>query len=115
MPSTDSARTPGAAALLFIAAAVLAGVLSGLRRVAGEAQRRAWRQQLQEALAVGDQARAAELQGLLLTRLREDVPRPTAGLSHGGPSTGVPAGGDPRTGAPRNSEPPQTSASSARV
>ena len=93
--------------------AVLAGVLSGLRRVAGEAQRRAWRQQLQEALAVGDQARAAELQGLLLTHLREDVPRPTAGLSHGGPSTGVPAGGDPRTGAPRNSEPPQTSASSA--
>ncbi len=71
-------------------ATVLAGVVAGRRRIGGEAQRRAWRQELQEALARGDQPRAAELQHLLLERLREDLPRPTP--------------------AARNSEAPQTSA-----
>lgn len=56
-------------------AAVLAGLLAGRRRLSGDAQRRIWRQQLQEALAVGDQARASELQQHLLARLREDRPR----------------------------------------
>ena len=55
--------------------AVLAGHLAGRRRLSGEGQRRIWRQQLQEALAIGDQARAAELQRLLLTQLREERPR----------------------------------------
>jgi DNA primase len=54
---------------------VLAGHLAGRRRLTGEGQRRIWRQQLQEALAVGDQPRAAELQRLLLTQLREERPR----------------------------------------
>jgi len=56
-------------------AGVLAGLLAGRRRVTGEVQRRQWRQQLQDALAVGDQARAAELQRHLLTQLREERPR----------------------------------------
>lgn len=53
----------------------LAGQLAGRRRRTGDAQRRSVRQQLQEALALGDQQRAAELQQQLLTRLREDRPR----------------------------------------
>lgn len=57
------------------AASVLDGLLAGRRRLSGEAQRRVWRQQLQEALAVGDQTRAAELQQNLLQRLREERPR----------------------------------------
>jgi DNA primase len=55
---------------------VLRGLVQGRRRIAGEQQRRAWRQQLQDAMRTGDQARAAELQALLMTRLREDRPRP---------------------------------------
>jgi DNA primase len=56
-------------------ASVLAGYVAGRRRLHGDAQRRIWRQQLQEALAAGDQARAAELQRHLLERLRADRPR----------------------------------------
>ncbi len=56
-------------------AAVLTGLLAGRRRLSGDALRRVWRQQLQAALAVGDQPRAAELQDQLLSRLREDRPR----------------------------------------
>lgn len=59
-------------------AAVLAGLLAGRRRLANEARRRTVRQQLQQALAVGDAARAAELQNEILTRLREDLPRRNA-------------------------------------
>lgn len=59
--------------------AVLAGLLAGRRRRSGEGQRRQWRQQLQQALAAGDHARAAEVQQLLLSRLRQDLPRPRAG------------------------------------
>jgi DNA primase len=55
--------------------AVLAGLLQGRRRLAGESERRAVRQQLQEALATGDAARAAALQKQLLSRLREAQPR----------------------------------------
>jgi DNA primase len=55
---------------------VLRGLLEGRRRIAGEQQRRVWRQQLQDAMRSGDQARAAELQALLMHRLREDRPRP---------------------------------------
>ncbi len=56
-------------------AGVLAGYLAGHRRLHGEAQRRIWRQQLQQALAAGDHARAAELQHHLLERMRADRPR----------------------------------------
>ncbi|MBL8752083.1 MAG: DNA primase [Planctomycetes bacterium] len=56
-------------------AGVLAGLLEGRRRLTGDGQRRALRQQLQDALATGDQARAAELQNLLLSQLRADRPR----------------------------------------
>lgn len=56
-------------------AAVLTGLLAGRRRLSGDAQRRTLRQQLQEAIAVGDQTRAAELQQLLMTQLREERPR----------------------------------------
>jgi DNA primase len=56
-------------------AGVLAGLLAGRRRLTGDGQRRALRQQLQDALATGDQARAAELQNLLLSQLRADRPR----------------------------------------
>jgi hypothetical protein len=55
--------------------ALLVGLLAGRRRLAGDAQRRVWRQQLQAALAAGDQTRAVELQSHLLQRLREDLPR----------------------------------------
>lgn len=55
---------------------VLRGLIQGRRRIAGEQQRRIWRQQLQDAMRTGDQARASELQALLMTRLREDRPRP---------------------------------------
>lgn len=78
-------------------AVVLAGVLAGRRRIAGEARRRAWRQELQAALARGDHARAAELQNLLLARLREDLPRPTAGARNSEP---------PRASAPPPTPPP---------
>lgn len=54
---------------------VLAGLLQGRRRLSGESARRAVRQQLQEALAIGDAARAAELQQQLLAQLREARPR----------------------------------------
>jgi DNA primase len=57
------------------AAGVLAGYVAGRRRLHGDAQRRIWRQQLQDALAAGDQARAADLQRHLLERLRADRPR----------------------------------------
>ncbi|MGB3967779.1 MAG: hypothetical protein WBO45_13690, partial [Planctomycetota bacterium] len=56
---------------------VFAGLLAGRRRLTGETERRAVRLQLQQALADGDQARASELQHLLLTRLRTDRPRPS--------------------------------------
>ncbi len=56
-------------------AGVLAGQLQGRRRLFGEAERRAVRVQLQAALAVGDTARAAELQQHLLAQLRETRPR----------------------------------------
>ncbi|MEO6598062.1 MAG: hypothetical protein ABIP94_25235, partial [Planctomycetota bacterium] len=56
--------------------AVLAGLMTGRRRLCGEPRRRALRQGLQQALLVGDQAAAAELQQLLLDRMREDRPRP---------------------------------------
>ncbi|MBZ0151160.1 MAG: DNA primase, partial [Planctomycetes bacterium] len=46
------------------AAAVWAGLLAGRRRVSGEAQRRAWRQELERALAIGDKETAARLQQL---------------------------------------------------
>lgn len=59
-------------------ASVFAGLVAGRRRLANEARRRAMRQQLQQALAVGDAARAAELQNELLSRLREDLPRRNA-------------------------------------
>lgn len=59
-------------------AGVLAGLLAGRRRIANEAHRRTMRQQLQQALAVGDAARAAELQNELLSRMREDLPRRNA-------------------------------------
>ena len=55
---------------------VLAGLVSGRRRLSGDGQRRLWRQQLTDAIAVGDTARAAELQQLLLERMRGDRPRP---------------------------------------
>ncbi len=54
---------------------VLAGLLAGRRRLSGDAERRVLRQQLQDALAIGDQTRAAEIQNHLLSRLREDRPR----------------------------------------
>ena len=56
-------------------AAVLTGLLVGRRRLTGDTERRSLRQQLQDAIAVGDQTRAAELQHQLLARLREDRPR----------------------------------------
>jgi DNA primase len=59
-------------------AAVLNGLLAGRRRIANETRRRLMRQQLQQALAVGDSARAAEIQNELLSRLREDLPRRNA-------------------------------------
>ena len=55
---------------------VLAGLVSGRRRMSGDGQRRLWRQQLTDAIAVGDTARAAELQQQLLERMRGDRPRP---------------------------------------
>ena len=59
-------------------AAVLAGLVAGRRRLHNESLRRTMRQQLQQALAVGDAARAAELQNELLSRMREDLPRRNA-------------------------------------
>jgi DNA primase len=56
-------------------AAVLAGLVAGRRRRASESRRRAVRQQMQQALAVGDAARAAELQNELLNGLRDVLPR----------------------------------------
>ncbi|MFO0175427.1 MAG: hypothetical protein ACK51X_01090 [Planctomycetota bacterium] len=55
--------------------AVLAGLVAGRRRRASESRRRAVRQQMQQALAVGDAARAAELQNELLNGLRDVLPR----------------------------------------
>jgi DNA primase len=55
---------------------VLRGLVQGRRRIGGEQQRRLWREQLQDAMRSGDTARAAELQALLMNRLREDRPRP---------------------------------------
>ena len=57
--------------------AVLVGLLEGRRRLRGGPQRRVWRQQLQQALTVGDSAAAAELQQRLLDRMRLDRPRET--------------------------------------
>jgi DNA primase len=56
-------------------AAVLSGLLAGRRRRASESRRRAVRQQMQQALAVGDAARAQELQNELLNGLRDVLPR----------------------------------------
>ena len=54
---------------------VLVGLLEGRRRLRGGPQRRVWRQQLQQALTVGDSTAAAELQQRLLDRMRLDRPR----------------------------------------
>lgn len=54
---------------------LLAGLLAGRRRLQGDGERRTVRRQLQDALSTGDHVRAAELQQLLMTRLREDRPR----------------------------------------
>jgi DNA primase len=56
---------------------VLAGLVEGRRRLGGEPQRRALRQQLQQALAAGDRASADDLQRRLLEHLRRDRPRAT--------------------------------------
>ncbi|MBL8734011.1 MAG: DNA primase [Planctomycetes bacterium] len=96
------------------AAAVWAGLLAGRRRVSGEAQRRAWRQELERALAIGDKETAARLQQLLLQRLRDDRPRPASNRppaaatgSPGGTAANVRAAGPPAAPAP----PPQPAAS----
>jgi DNA primase len=75
---------------------VLVGLLEGRRRLRGGPQRRVWRQQLQQALTVGDSAAAAELQQRLLDRMRLDRPREaapadqqgSARASHGAPASG---------------------------
>ncbi len=63
------------AARLADPAAVLQGLVEGRRRLGGEPQRRALRQQLQQALAAGDRSAADELQRRLLEHLRRDRPR----------------------------------------
>lgn len=67
--------THARAAKIADPAAVLLGLLEGRRRLRGGPQRRVWRQQLQQALTVGDSAAAAELQQRLLDRMRLDRPR----------------------------------------
>ncbi len=57
--------------------AVFAGLIEGRRRLADEPRKRALRQQLQAALAAGDQAVAADLQRELLVAMRRDRPRPS--------------------------------------
>ncbi|MBX3463081.1 MAG: DNA primase [Planctomycetes bacterium] len=63
------------AAALADPAAVLQGLVEGRRRLGGEGQRRALRQQLQQAIAAGDRATADDLQRRLLEHLRRDRPR----------------------------------------
>lgn len=55
---------------------VLVGLLQGRRRLSGEPRRRALRQQLQAALAAGDQAAAADLQLQWIESMRRDRPLP---------------------------------------
>lgn len=61
-------------------AAVLAGLVEGRRRLCNEPRKRALRQQLQEAMAAGDRARADQLQSLLLASHRQDQPRTRTSL-----------------------------------
>lgn len=69
----------------------LAALREGRRRLTNEPKKRTLRQQLQQALAAGDRARAAELQAQLLGVHRADRPRATP-LSAGSPSAGTPSG-----------------------
>ncbi len=57
---------------------ILVGHLEGRRRLSEEPRRRVLRQQLQAALAAGDQAAAAELQRQWLESKRREQPRPAA-------------------------------------
>ncbi|MCB9885059.1 MAG: DNA primase [Planctomycetes bacterium] len=57
---------------------VLVGHLEGRRRLSEEPRRRVLRQQLQAALAAGDQVAAAELQRQWLESKRRERPRPAA-------------------------------------
>jgi DNA primase len=58
------------------AEAVFHGLIAGRRRLGGEALLRQWRRELQDALAIGDRERSAQLQAQILGQLRVHRPRP---------------------------------------
>jgi DNA primase len=63
--------------------AVFSGLLTGRRRLHEEGRRRDLRGQLQQALGIGDRARADQLQQELLDLMRRDRPRPVRAASSG--------------------------------
>ena len=57
---------------------VLAGIVTGRRRVVGGSVRRDLREQIRQAIAAGDTATASELQAQLLEGMRRELPRSSA-------------------------------------
>ena len=92
--------------------AVFAGLLAGRRRLIGVPQVRQLRQELQDAIAMGDHARAGQLQASLQQLLRQDRPRSQDDGLPSPPSRPLPPSflpGQPRLAANEPSLPPDSS------